>query len=802
MIPATLTTREYDVLRLLSSGLSDREIADSLVLSVGTVKWYNRQIYNKLGVRNRTEAVTQAQQFGLFDDAASPSPVDSPTRSLNRMPAQVTSFVGRQHELDDLKRLLQGSRLITLTGPPGTGKTRLAIETGASLSQSAMYPDGVYMISLAPLREAGLVINSIAQALEVKESRAESLNVLLQAHLSDKRLLLILDNFEHVLTAAPLVSELLAAAPNLTILVTSREILRLYGEYEFPVPALQLPDLRQPLSVNDLRSHEAIELFVQRAQATSPNFALDDDNANAVATICVHLDGLPLAIELAAARIKFYAPRTLLLRLSSRLEALHEGPRDLPSRQRTLRSTIAWSYDLLDEEERTLFARLGFFVGGWTIEDAEGICGDGLKTPVSVGLESLLNKSLLRQKASAQLESQDYFMLETIREYALEKLDERGETAIIGEKHCRYYFAMTLQAAQEYYGAQESHWLSRLEAQHDNLRVALQWSLANDPGGQTGLQFIRHLARMWEVKGYFSEGRSWLTQALTLPGAEAPTKARADALLGVGDLTYLQSDYETTRDLYAEALAIYRTLDDQPGIAHALVGLGETATEVGDYDTAPKLYQEAYTIMRALDDVRGCARALTQLGWSALRTGDLKQAREWLEKGLSSYQSIDDRVGVALTYSGIGEVAIRNGDLDEASVALETSLKIRRELGMKWGIAASLGSLAWVAMRQHDFVRAVNILHESFLIRQEIGDKGGMAWCLEKLAEIAQYEQDAEHAVRHFAHAAAIRKSANSIVDPIDQPRYEQMIDQLQVELGVEKFHAIWTTAQTSYLDD
>jgi predicted ATPase/Tfp pilus assembly protein PilF len=640
------------------------------------------------------------------------------------------------------------------------------------------------------------------QALEVKESGAESLNAVLQAYLRRKRLLLILDNFEHVLAAAPLVSELLAAAPNLTILVTSREILRLYGEYEFPVPPLQLPDLRQPLSLNDLQSHEAIDLFVQRAQATSPKFVLDDNNASAIGTICVHLDGLPLAIELAAARIKFYAPQTLLMRLSSRLEALHEAPRDLPSRQRTLRSTIAWSYDLLDEDERTLFARLGVFVGGWTFEDAEGICGDGLNLPVVAGLESLLNKNLLRQTVNAQYEPQDFFMLETIKEYALEKLDEHGETTFMREKHCQHYLMMATRAAQEFYGSGELESLSRLEAQHDNLRVAFQWSLAHDPDGQTSLQFIGQLARMWDVKGYLSEGRGWLAQALKLPGAQSPTKTRADALLGVGDLAYLQSDFDATRELYEDALAIYRTLDDQPGVAHALVGLGESATEIGDYDTAPKLYQEAYAIMRKLDDAHGCARATTQLGWSALRTGDLTQAREWLEEGLRLYQSIDDRVGVALTYSGIGEVAVRNGDLDEASAALETSLNIRRELGMKWGIAASLGSLAWVAMRQNDFARAVNILQESLQIRQEIGDKGGMAWCLEKLAEIAQLEQETEQAVRHFARAAAIRAGANAVIDPIDQPHYERMIDGLQTELGAEKFDAIWTETQTAHFDD
>ncbi len=683
----SLTVRERDILRLLTNGLTDNEIAEAVILTVGTVKWYNRQIYNKLGVRNRTEAITRAQRLGLLRSEPLPSASTPPSVPPHNLPAQITSFIGRSRELAELTASLQASRLVTLTGPPGTGKTRLALEVASALLEH--FRNGVYFVSLASIQDANFVAHTIAQVLDVKESGSASIFAALKAALQDKQVLLVLDNFEHLLTAARLVSDLVATAPRLTVLVTSREILRLYGEQEFPVPPLQLPDLRQRASAAVLQSYEAIELFVQRAHAAQPAFAFSDDNAASVATICVHLDGLPLAIELAAARMKFYAPQTLLLRLSSRLEALGEGARDLPARQRTLRATLAWSYDLLTPEEQSLFARLGVFAGGFSAADAEAVCGDNRSVDVLAGVESLLNKSLLRQMPSITSEPR-FMMLETMREYALEKLAASDEIERIRERHARSFLALAERASQEWNGHREAEWLARLENQHDNLRAALQWSLASDDRGQTSLRFVSSLGHFWLMRSYFSEGRGWITDALRLKGAGAPTQTRAHALWMAGQIAYLQCDYPTARAVYGEALAIYQQVGDQSGIATTLTGLGDMELAIGAYDTAEPMFQQAADIFQQLGDQRGVAWTLSLFAWCPLRSrGDYGQAAARLRQALALYQQAGDMSGTALAYSGLGEIAVRQGELKQAVHLLEQSLGLRRELGQKWGIAAT-----------------------------------------------------------------------------------------------------------------
>ena len=793
-----LTEREFDILSRLASGRSDREIAEEFFLTVGTVKWYNRQIYSKLAVRNRTEAAARAKQLGLLGNAPHSPAGTGEKRPRHNLPAQVTSFVGRSHELKQLKQLLLESRLVTLTGPPGTGKTRLALEvTGSMLDE---FRDGVYFVSLASLGQPELVASSVAQALGIMESGSEPLRAVLQGQLGNKHLLLVLDNFEHLLPAAVLLSELLANAPHLTILATSRERLRLYGEHEFPVLPMQLPDLKQSLTTDRIKPYEAVELFVQRTQAAHPAFVLDDSNASAIATICAHLDGLPLAIELAAARIKYYAPQTLLLRLSSRLEALGGGPRDRPLRQRTLRATLAWSYDLLTEAEQVLFTRLGAFADGWTLADAEAVCGDDSNLSIASGLESLLNKNLLRLEQRTH-DQPRFVMLGTMREFALDKLAERGETVFMSEQHARYFLMMATRATQESYGANQAHWLMWLEAQHDNLRAALQWSLSTTDTDQICLAFIGNLARFWELRGHFSEARTWLSRALNSPGTDAWTNVRADAIFGVALLILRQGDHATAQAFCEEALAIYQELGEQRRAALTLVRLSEIASVVGDFSGAAALSRKAYTIARDLDAEVVIGNVLCQLGFDALRFEDFDQARVRLEDGLASYEEADDHVGIALACSGLGELAVRQGELDTATTWLEKSLGLRQELGDRLGIAASLGSLAWVALRRNDLGHAATILRESLIIRQDIEEQGGIAWCLEKLAEIAQLNRDAVGAVRILGVAATIRARGGSVIDPADQPRYRRMIERLRDELGPDIFEAVWSEGQMMSLE-
>ena len=795
----SLTKREKDILRLLTNGLTDSEIAEAVILTVGTVKWYNRQIYSKLGVRNRTEAITQAQRLGLLR-SASPAAAPVPSSALvHNLPAQVTSFIGRHQELAELKTSLLATRLLTLTGPPGTGKTRLALEVASALLRR--YQDGVYFVSLAPIRDVGLVAHAIAQVLNVKQSGSESSIAALKTALRDKRLLLVLDNFEHLLPAAPLVSDLLAAVPYLTILVTSREILRLYGEQEFAVPPLRVPDLKQRTSAEALQSCEAIELFIQRAHAAQPTFALGDDNAASVATICVHLDGLPLAIELAAARIKFYAPQMLLMRLSNRLEALGEGARDLPARQRTLRATLAWSYDLLTLEEQGLFARLGVFAGGFSAASAEAICADNLSLEVAAGLESLLNKSLLRQMPDVTGEPR-FMMLETMREYALEKLVECDEIERIRERHTRYFLALAERTAQGGISARETEWLLWLEIEQDNLRAALQWSLVADDTGETSQRLASSMAHFWRRRGHFSEARACFADALRLTGAGIPTQARAHALTDVGSIAYLQCDYPAARMFYQEALDIDQHLDDQHGFAWTLAGLADVELALGAYASAEPNYLQAVEIMEQIGDVRGLAYVLCLMSWCPLRaTGDYTRATAWLERGLVLYQQVGDKGGISLAYSGLGEIATRQGELEQAIHLLEQGLKLRQEIGDRWGISASLGGLAWVAQLQGDFERATALLNESLLIRKDIGDPGGIAWCLEKLAEIAHLKKDDGRAARIYGAAAVLRASVNSVIDPTDQPEHNRVIAQIRTRLGDEVYQAVWAEGQTMLLE-
>ncbi len=572
-----LTDREREILGLLAQGMSDRAIAEKTVLTVGTVKWYNRQIYSKLDVRNRTQAVARARQLDLLRRAEDPAPAHAaPAQTVrHNLPAQLTSFVGRQAEIAQIQTLLASSRLVTLTGPPGAGKTRLALAVAATLLPD--FRDRVWWAPLASVGDPRLTLRHIAQQVGVRqEPSRQALLAALQDKLGEQSLLL-LDNFEHLLAAAPLVSELLAAAPGLQVLVTSREALRLYGEHEFPISPLRFPVLDAPASPHDLQAFEAVDLFVQRARAATPNFALDDENAAAVAAICAHVDGLPLALELAAARIRFYAPQTLLLRLASRLETLTDGPRDLPARQRTLRATLAWSYDLLDEAEQRLFARLGVFAGGCTYAAAQAICDPQSQTELTTGLESLLAKNLLRHEEAHGAEPRPGDARNDA-EYALEKLDENGELSQRGTP--RATFKRATLAARAFYGPHEPEWLDILEADHDNLRAALQWRLKAANAGtdeETGasspaqacLALIACLARFWELKGHSAEARGWLEAALALPDADQPTRARADALYGIGENAYLQCDYAACQTLFAEALALYQALNEPHYVAKA-----------------------------------------------------------------------------------------------------------------------------------------------------------------------------------------------------------------------------------------
>jgi predicted ATPase/class 3 adenylate cyclase len=615
-----------------------------------------------------------AEPIGIFQLGRGDFP---PLKSLNNsnLPTPATPLIGRERELAEVAELLgrEEVRLLTLTGPGGSGKTRLALALGLELLEE--FPNGVFFVGLAPLVEPALVVPTIAQALGVKERGAEPLLELLCEHLADKTLLLLLDNCEHLLEAAPLLSELLAAAPGLVMLATSRERLHLEGEYEFPLASLG--------------EEEALELFAARASAAQPGFALDG-NREQVAEICRRVDGLPLAIELAAARVRVLSPQALLARLEHRLPLLTGGARDTHERQRTLRATIAWSYELLEPEEQRLFARLAVFAGGCTLESAEGICQADFEM-----LCALVEKSLIRQGGDR------FWMLETIREYAHERLEEGGEAEELRRRHAKHFLELAGKAEEELRGADQARWLGTLEADHDNLRAVL-----TRRDGDLQLELAGALWRFWYVRGHFEEGLQWLREVLERKSRNRALRAKA--FHGAANLANCKVDPALSRACAEEALALFEAIGDKGGIARALLDSGNAATGAGDRERARALFERCRAAALEAGDHRYLAGAVINLGDLALQQGQWERALELSSEGLalSREQGSQEQIGIAL-----GNVALalfRLGRYDEAAINSKEGLELTRQLGDRAAIASQLvlpAALAAVRDRPEEGLR-------------------------------------------------------------------------------------------------
>ncbi len=728
----------------------------------------------------------------------------------NNLPLQPTPLIGRKQEAERVCRSLLSPdvRLFTLTGPPGVGKTRLSLHVASSLLSS--FPDGVFFVNLAPISDPGLVASEIARNLDVREAGGQSSLESLKAYLRDKRMLLVLDNFEQVIEAAPIVAELAQASPGVKLLVTSRMRLQLRGEHEFPVPPLQLPEQRDFADVEALSHYEAVILFTQRARATQPNFNLTDGNASAVARICIQLDGLPLAIELAAARVKLLPAQAILLRLARPLSLLTGGAQDLPARQQTLRNAIEWSHDLLSDEEKVLYRRLSVFVGGWTLEAAEAVCigfhlgnEPGDQRPATLeGLARLLDKSLVRrvlapgQEPDADGEPR-FAMLETILEYAGEKLAESGEQEAVKRRHTLFFLRLAVEADIKKWGPEDVTWLARLDEEHDNMRAALQWSQGMGGDAEIELRLVVALGRFWEIRGYLSEGRERIASVLSRPETKEKKlkPLRAWALVQTGGLAFWQSDYPAARSAWEEALVIFQELGDRAGVARTLTDLGDIAREEGDYDMSVLLQKRALAVNRELGDIHGTAVSLVLLGWAEMRPGYFSQATTHMQEALALARQIESPNRIALALSGLGETMVRQGMQDQAITVLDESLTIRRRTGYRWGIAATLGTLGWAALRQGDYERATELLMESIAIRKELGDKGGVAWCLEKFAEAETAEGHPVRAAHLLGAAGALRQSIGTAVDIADQPEYEHTITAVRTQLG-HAFTKAWEEGQ------
>lgn len=723
------------------------------------------------------------------------NPSSSRKVPANNLPLQPTPLIGRKEEVDRIAGLLRVKevRLITLTGPGGTGKTRLAIESASEMR--GHFSDGIYLVSLASVTAPNIVASAVSDALGTQETNEASALETVKVFLGDKNFLLVLDNFEQIISAAFLVGELLAACPQLKILVTSRAVLHLRGEHEFPVPPLALPDPAHLPSTNALAQYPAVALFVDRATAVRRDFTLTKDNARAVAEICARLDGLPLAIELAAARVKLLAAAEILARMEDRLKLLTGGAADLPTRQQTMRGAIDWSFDLLKDDERRLFSAFSVFVNGGTLDAIESVCADPHNASDLLDpLASLVDKSLIRQQ------DRRFSMLATIREYALEKLVAGGEAAAIREQHARWFRDLIEQAEPQFTEAGQVAWFDRIALEHDNLRAALTWAKENN-AAELGLRIAGAMWRFWEVRGHLTEGRKWL-ESLLSSNAEAPPNVRAQALSRAGALWRDQGDYQQATVFFEEALQLYRELNDKWGIAATLNGIGYVLHEQGDFDRATALYEESLSLFRELGDKRAAAYLLNNLGNVAKEQADYPRAARIHEGALALFRQLTDKRALSASLNNLGEIAQHTGEYDRAEIFHRESLELKRELADTRGIALSLGNLGDVARYRGKYASAATLYQESLALHRDNGDKRNIAHCLEALAEVACAQSNAAHAVFLCAAAATLREKIGAPLPRANQADYERTLDEARRQLREQNFAEQWSRGKTLSLNE
>ena len=670
-------------------------------------------------------------------------------------PRPLTSLVGREREAGTVAGLVRRDDvcLVTLTGPGGVGKTRLALQVAADAADA--FPDGVAFVALAQISDPSLVAGVVAQALGVREDGDTPPGQRLALPLRGKRVLLVLDNFEQVVEAAPLVADLLAACPDLTVLVTSRVRLRLSGEREHVVPPLGLTSLDDAPSVENAAQSGAVRLFIERAQAAREDFALTVDNAAVVTAICRRLDGLPLAIELAAARAKVLPPAALLARLETRLPLLTAGGRDLPARQQTMRDAIAWSFDLLSSEEQALFRRLSVFVGGCTL-DAAGAVAVAPSAPgsnVFEGVASLVDKSLLKEEDGPGGEPR-YPMLETVREFGLEQLAASGEEDDVRAAHAAHFVAMATDARTSFEGPDRLAANHRVEREHDNLRAALAWSLTRGEA-ETAQRLTAELVRFWLVLGYVTEGRDWLDRALALPGRSSPV-TRVEALWGGASLAVFQNDLARATALAAEAMALAQESGYGLGVGMALHELGNVAECQGNFELAAARHEEALAKFRELGQPVWEGLALRHLGLTASAWGDHGRATEYHQEALA----------------------------------------IWRRLGHPWGVPAALRDLADLALDRGDLATGPALYKESLAGWRHLGERFHVGRCLWGLAQVALATGQAERSVRLLAAMEALDEAVGVVPPAGLRAQYGQAVSAARTALGEAAFGAAWAAGR------
>jgi len=765
-------------------------------------------------------------------------PLNTLNTRPNNLPFQPTPFIGREKEVAALGQLLcrEDVHLVTLTGPGGIGKTRLALQVAAELSD--LFADGISFVDLAPLNDPALVIAAIAQSLGIREVSGQPLLERLKDELQRKQMLLLLDNFEQVVSAAVQVADLLATYPLLKVLVTSRVVLHVQAEHEFFVPSLSLPDPNHVPDLAALSQYEAVALFLRRAQSARSDFHVTNANAPAVAEICVRLDGLPLAIELAAARMKLLSPEALLVRLHQPLHVLTSGPRDVVARQQTLRNTIEWSYQLLNAQEQQLFRRLSVFVCGGPLSAIEATSLGSEAESVLDTVASLADNSLLQRVEQQAGEEPRFAMLETIREYALESLEALGETEAARGAHAAYFLRLAEEAEQGMAGPQQAVLLERLEQEHDNLRAAMQWSLEQaEEGKAMALRLGGALYSFWFVRAYFSEGRDFLERALSR-GDEVAAPVRAKALYAasqlhdaLGSLDQAEEFYEQSLALYRElgdtrgiasclhlladiawgranlalarsqgeeSLMLFRELDDKRSVAYLLYHLGSLAVEQGEYARGRDLLTESLTINRELGDTRIIALSLFNLVllyW--LSGGDLAQAHTWLDESFALFREVGDKESIANCLYLSGMLAHSEGDAASARSLTEQALAIFKEMKQQHGTALSLYALAEVAAAGGDSARSQALYKQGVGVARESGDKRAIPSGLEGLAAAVAAQGNYIWAAHLWGAAEVLREAIGTPLPPVERVPYHRAVAAARTQLGEQAFATAWAEGRT-----
>ena len=745
--------------RLSARGVQDLERAVSTKPRAETI----RLLAEALGLDAEARAgLIAAVHPELTVDVADTVGTDLPT-----VPVPPTALVGRELDVDRVRALLHrpdhsdGARLVTLTGPGGVGKTRLAIAIAAAAT--ADFADGIAWIELAAVPDPKLVAATLTRALGVNDDGRSPEQRLFGA-VARRRLLLVLDNLEHLLPAAPLIADMLAAGPHLTVLATSRARLQLRGEHEYQVAPLAVESATPAVAGEAVAS---VRLFTARATEVNARFTLESDQAATVTEICRRLDGLPLAIELAAAQVKFLSPPELLVRLERRLPLLAGGPRDAPARQRTMRDAIAWSYDLLSAAEQAIFRRLAVFEGGFTLEAAERVISQRAPTSivdvagtlqapvvsVAASVASLVDQSLLR--VVDQEGSQTRFApLETVREYALQQLAEHDETAPMRRAHADYFLALAEQAEPELTGPCQATWFERLEAEHANLRAAITWSLTDGPP-DTSLRFVGPLWRFWRVRGHVGEARTWTEEALTRAD-ERPTLVLGRALQAAAGLAYYHGDYDRAAAYHERSVPIWRELMDDANLARTFDQLAYCALDRGDIDTSSDLHEQALALARAAGDDFCVASVLMNVGVKSIYRGDLDAANQHLEESMSLFRDIGHRYGVGLALANLGEVATRQGDLARAVTLQNQALVVCRDLEDEDGVVWVLMNLGVIARLAGDSARAADYLEEARQRSAELGDRRLCAITIAALGMLADERGDPARAAALFRDGLAM----------------------------------------------